>query len=301
MLGWRESRRTASKLADRVEWLVCGRALSAFRGLGSDLVVGPDGLGVEDGPAVGGGNIDEGRRRVDGEGAAGDLKHGGVVDGVAEDGVGVGDADAAEGFGLAFVCGDVDELAGDDAVFNFDAGGKDAGGGNVEALDAFFDDPVVGGTDGPDFGALLLEFGDEGAEFGEDLRFDVGAEIFGGGSAEFVFVEAAVDLDHFTADVQLGDFSLAVEAMAGVDPVGGVAGEQADVHGPGHEADAGVAGPEGAVAVEDGDAGLGGKDFLLELLGCESGGHGGTGWGSGQAGKLLLFIFCAIRRENAPE
>jgi hypothetical protein len=254
----------------------------------SGFVVGPDGFGVKDGPAVGGGDIDQRRRWIDGEGAACDFEHGGVVDGVAEDGVGVGDADAAEGFGLAFVGGDVDELAGDDAVFDLDGGREDAADGNVEALDAFFNDPVVGGTDGPDFRALLLELGNESAQFGEDLRLDVGAEVFGGGAAEFVFVEAGVDLDHFAADVEFGDFALAVEAMAGVDPVRGIAGEQADVHGPVHEADASVAGPEGAVAVKDGGVGLHGKDFALELLRREAGGDSGSGWGSGQAGKLLL-------------
>ncbi len=177
MLGWSERRRTSA------------------------LVVGPDGLGVEDGPVAGCSDISERWGWIDGEGAAGDPEHGGVVDGVAEDSVGVGDADAAEGCGLAFVGGDVDEVAGGDAVFDFGAGGEDAAGGNVEEFDAFFDDPVVGGADGPDFCSLLLEFGDEGAEFGEDLGLDVGAEVFGGGAAEFVFVEAGVDLDHFAADL----------------------------------------------------------------------------------------------------
>lgn len=88
--------------------------------------------------------------------------------------------------------------------------------------------------------------------------------------------------------------------MAGVDPVGGVAGEQAYVHGPSHEADARVAGPEGAVAIKDRGAGLGGEDFGFELQGRETGGHGGIGWGIGQAGKLLqLLIFCGMGRENA--
>jgi len=264
-------------------------------------VVGPDGLRVEDGPAVVGGDVDERRGWIDGEGVASDLEHGGVVNGVAEDGIGVGNTDAAKGFSLAFVGGDVDELAGDNAVFNFDAGGEDAISGNVEALNTFFNDPVVGGADGPDFGALLLKAGDEGAELGEDLRLDVGAEVFGGGAAELVFVEASVNLDHFTADLEFGDFALAVEAMTGVDPVRGIAGEEADVHGPVHEADAGVAGPEGAVAVKDGSAGICGEDFAFELLGRETGGHGGTGWGRGQEGKLLLIIFCGMVTGNAPE
>lgn len=264
-------------------------------------MVGPDGFGIEDRPAVGGGDIDERRGWINGEGVAGDFHHGCIVDGVAEDGVGIGDADASEGFGLSFVGGDVDEIAGDDSVFDFHTGCEDATGGNVKALDAFFHDPVVGGTDGPDFRALLLEFGDEGAELGEDLRLDVGTEVFGGSAAELVFVEAGVDLDHFAADLEFGDFALAVEAVAGVDPVGGIAGEEADVHCPVHESDAGVAGPKGTVAVKDGGAGIGSEDFTLELLGRETGGNGGTGWGNGQAGKLLLLIFCGSESEIAPD
>ncbi len=81
-----------------------------------------------------------------------------------------------------------------------DVGGEDLFGGDVEAADAFFDDPVAGGADGPDFGVGGLEVGDEGAEFGEDVGFDVGAEEFGGGGAEGRLGEAGVDLDHLAAD-----------------------------------------------------------------------------------------------------
>jgi hypothetical protein len=126
------------------------------------------------------------------------------VNGVAEDAVGCGDtccdADTAKGFDFAFVGGDVDEAVGDDAVLDFYACGEDAVGGNVEAADAFFDDPVVGGADGPDVATVALEFGDELGEFGEDVGLDVGAEEVGGGAAESFNGEAAVDLDHLAAD-----------------------------------------------------------------------------------------------------
>ena len=168
------------------------------------------GRGIVDGPAfvrrrvgeqAGGGVDGEGRWSV----GCGDGEHGGVVDGVAEDGVGGGDADAAEGFDFVLVGGDVDEAVGDDAVDDFDAGGEDAVGGDAEAAHAFFDDPVVGGADGPDVAAVVLQFGDEVRHFGEDVGLDVVAEEVAGGGAEGLDGEAAVDLDHLAADVDLGD------------------------------------------------------------------------------------------------
>src|SRR6185437_13345222 len=100
--------------------------------------------------------------------AARDGQHGGVVDRVAEDGVRLSDANAGERGGFAFVGGDVEQAVGDDTVLDGDPGGEDTIRWNIEAADAFFDDPVVGGTDGPDLDATGLIVGDEGAEFGED-------------------------------------------------------------------------------------------------------------------------------------
>ena len=97
------------------------------------------------------------------------------MDGVAEDGVGVGDAGAGEGGGFALVGGDVDEGVGDDAVGDADAGGEDAVGGDAEALDALFDDPVVGGADGPDLDVAGAEFVDEGEHLGEDVLLRCGS------------------------------------------------------------------------------------------------------------------------------
>ena len=82
-----------------------------------------------------------------------------------------------------------------------DAGGEDAVRGDAEAADAFFDDPVVGGADGPDVGAGGAEVGDEGLHLGEDLRSIVGGEEVGGGAAQLVFAEAGVDLDHLAANL----------------------------------------------------------------------------------------------------
>ena len=87
------------------------------------------------------------------EGAAGDGEHRGVMDGVAEDRVGRGDADAGEGGDFAFVGGHVEEDVGDDAVLDLDAGREDAVCGDPKRANTFFDDPVVGGADGPDLDA----------------------------------------------------------------------------------------------------------------------------------------------------
>ena len=79
----------------------------------------------------------------------GDLEHGEVVERVAEDGVGMGQAHAAKRHRFCRAGGNVDEFAGDDAVDNFDFGGEDALFGNAEIAHTFRDDPLVGGTHGP--------------------------------------------------------------------------------------------------------------------------------------------------------
>jgi len=242
-----------------------------------------DGGGVVDGPALGGGAGEESGGGVYGEGTvgAGDGEHGGVVDGVAEDGVWCvfagGDADAAEGFYFVFVGGDMDEAVGDEAVVDFYAGREDVVGGDVEAADAFFDDPVVGGADGPEVAAFLLELGDEGGEFGEDVGLDVVAEELGGGGAEAIDGEAAVDGDHVAADVVLGDGGVFIAFVALLDPGDLVEGDELGVDGPVHEGGAGVAGPEGAVAVEYGDLWVEGVDAGVEVGGGEAEGGAGVG------------------------
>jgi len=229
-----------------------------------------DGGREVDWPAGGGTVTEQVRRGVYGEGCCCDGEHGGVVDGVAEDGVRSGDPGAAEGGYFAFVGGYIEQAVGGEAIFDGDAGAKDAVGWDVEALDAFFDDPVAGGADGPDVDAGGLELGDEFEHFREDVALDVVGEEVGGGAAEFGFAEALVDLDHLAADGELGDLAALVAGVAVVEPVGGVAGEQAGVHGPAHEGGACVAGPEGAVAVENGDFGGELENAGVELCGGES-------------------------------
>jgi len=240
---------------------------------------GGDGGGVVNRPGFGGGAIEEAGAGIYGEGLARDGKHCGVVDGVAEDGVGGGDADAAQGFDFVFVGGDVDEAVGDDVVVDLDAGAEDVVGGDVEAANTFFDDPVVGGADGPDVAAVALEVGDEEGELGEDVGLDVVGEEVGGGGAEGCDWEAAVDLGHVAADVVLGDLAALVAFVALVEPGDLFGGDEFGVDGPVHEGGAGVAGPEGAVAVEYGDAGVEGVDAGVEVGRGEA--EGGAAFGQG--------------------
>ncbi len=249
--------------------------------MNEDALLRGDGGGEVDGPTAGGAESEEAGGGVDGKGAvvfgriavgaAGDGEHGGVMDGVTEDGVGGGDAGAGEGGDFAFVGGDVEDGVGGEAVgVDGDAGGEDAVGGDVEAADAFFDDPVVGGADGPDIAAKGLEFGDELAHFGEDVGLGEFAEELGGGAAEIGEGDAAIDLDHFAADGELGDFAAVVGVVAAIEPGDLVGGEEAGLHGPAHEGRTGVAGPEGAVAIEYGDFGGEGVHAGEEVLGGEA-------------------------------
>src|SRR6266702_6927197 len=203
--------------------------LSAFSGR-------PDGGGVVDGPVFDGCAFEECWSWIDGEGPAGDGEHVRVVDGVAEDCVGCGEADTGECGDFAFVGGDIDERIGDEAVGDRDLCGEDSVCGDVEALDTFFDDPVAGGADGPYFGSGGLEVADEGQEFGEDVALDLRGEEFGGRGAHVRLAEAAVDLDHFAADVEFGDLACEIAFVAEVEACDGFGREDSAVDGPAHEA-----------------------------------------------------------------
>ncbi len=92
-------------------------------------------------------------------------------------------------------------------------------------------------------------------------------EELGGGGAQVGLAEAGVDLDHLATDFEFGDLAGEVAAIADVEAGDGFGGEDAALDGPAHEAGAGVAGPEGAVAVEDGDDRVEGQDGGVEF-GC---------------------------------
>jgi len=137
--------------------------------------------------------------------------------------------------GLALVGGDVGELGGEHARGDADFRGEDAGFGNVEVADTLGDDPAVGGAHGPELDAQGVKGFEQGADFGEDAVVDVGAEVFGGGGAEFLLAEAFIELDHFAADDEFADGAGEVGAVAVVDPVAGGAGDEALFDGPVHE------------------------------------------------------------------
>ena len=206
-----------------------------------------------------------------------DFEHAEVMHAVAEDNVGMGEADAAECGGLAFVAGYVEERVGDDAVLRSDAGGEDALRRDAKFADAFFDHPVVGGGDGPYFNTGILQFVHESDHDGEEAGLNVIAEVLRGGVANGSFREAAVDLGHLAADGDLVDFAAVVAGVAVEEAFCGFRREQAGVDGMRHEAGAGVAGPEGAVEVEDGGARVAcadGGQKLLSGKGFRSGGNG---------------------------
>ena len=87
----------------------------------------------------------------------GNLEHGQIVQRVAKDSIGAGKAYAAKSGGFCRAGGYIDEFAGDDFVRDFDLGGEHALFGNAEIAHAFGDDPLVSGTDGPEFDVGLTE------------------------------------------------------------------------------------------------------------------------------------------------
>ena len=202
------------------------------------------------------------------------------MNGVAEDDVGCVDAGLVEGSDLALVCGNAEDLVGDDAVDDSDPGGQDVIGGDAEVTDAFLDDPVVGGADGPDLGAEQVELIDEVLHLREDSRAAELGEVDASDSAHLVFSQTLVHLDHFAADGEFGDFAAEIGAVAAVDEVDDLAGDETGLDGPFHELGAGIAGPEGAVAIEDGDVWGGVEDGGVEVGGLQGGdrndgAHGG--------------------------
>ena len=127
---------------------------------------------------------------------------------------------------FAFVRGDIDERAGDQAIDDGDAGGEDTLRRNAEVANAFFDDPVVSGADSPDLAAGGAQVGDQALHLRKDVGTDLGADEGGCSAAELGFLEAGVELHHLSADSEFGDVAGEIEAVAGIDPVGGIAGDE---------------------------------------------------------------------------
>ena len=89
-----------------------------------------------------------------------------------------------------------------------------------------------------------------------------------------------------------------VAFVAFVDPGDLVGGDELGVDGPVHEGGAGVAGPEGAVAVEYGDLGVEGVDAGVEVGGGEAEGGGGSDKsGTFRCGLLVSFYARRGRRD----
>ena len=215
-----------------------------------------------------------------------DLEHRRVVNGVAEYHIRGRHAGLYQRFGLALAGGNVEQLAGNYATQYLGTRGNDPGGRNVEATNAFFNDPVVGRADHPDLGPAVIQRGNQGLHFGEDFIQEARAEESGRRPADFRFAHAIVDLHHFPAHGELRDFSCQVEAVAGVDPVTCVAGDDALFDRPHHEVIAGVSAPQRSIAVEDGDGWVSGENRIDEFFGGKA--DRGAGLASGQSGRSLL-------------
>jgi hypothetical protein len=196
----------------------------------------------------------------------GDLEHGKVVARVAEDSVGTRKSNAAQGSGLCGAGGNVDQFAGDQAVDDFDLSREDALFGNAKGANAFRDNPLVGGTDGPEFDVGLAQLVNEAGNFRKDVRADVFGNVAGGGGAQLLLTEAGVDLHHFATDPCFVDGASEVCAVAGVHPIGGGTGDESLIDGPDHESVTRISTPKGPIAIEDSDFGGSFKDKAFELL-----------------------------------
>jgi hypothetical protein len=222
--------------------------------------------GTEVAPAAFCAFFEERGRGVDGKGMGGDLEHGEVVARVSEDGVRMGQADAAKRSGFGRAGGNIDKFTGDQAVYDFDLGGEDALLGNAKGADAFRYNPLVGGTDSPEFDAGCAELVNEAGNFRKDVRGHVFGNVAGGGGAQFLLTEAGVDLHHFATDAGFVDGAGKICAVASVHPIGGGTGDESLIDGPDHESVTGIATPKGAVAIEYSYFGGSFKDKAFELL-----------------------------------
>jgi len=107
-----------------------------------------------------------------------------------------------------------------------------------------------------------------------------------------------VDGDHVAADVVLGDGGVFVAVVALLDPGDLIEGDELGVDGPVHEGGAGVAGPEGAVAVEYSDFWVEGEDAGVEVGGGEAEGGAGVGQGGLPLGALAAGVILCERMEG---
>jgi hypothetical protein len=124
-----------------------------------------------------------------------------------------------------------------------------------------------------------LQLTDQGEHLREDIIFDAGAEELGGCGAHLALAQSLVHLHHLAADIDFADIAALVSAVALVQPVDGLTLQQPGLNAPAHEARAGVARPQGPVAVEDGGLGRQLVHGDVEFGGAKNMGlNGGTHW-----------------------
>ena len=91
-------------------------------------------------------------------------------------------------------------------------------------------------------------------------------EVARGGLAQLLLAKAGIDLHHLAADLRFAHLAGDVTAIACVHPICGRAGYETLFERPHHESVAGVAAPEGSIAIEDGDFGIRLEDEPFELF-----------------------------------
>ena len=138
-------------------------------------------------------------------------------------------------------------------------------------LHGIFNQPVVGGADGPQCRSPFLQQTAKLTHLRKDVGTDHGVEKYMHGLAEFGFAQVAVDLHHLAADGEFGNFTAHIGSIPLIHPVAGFAREQSGFHGILHEPDTGVTRPKCAIAVEYGDSGLGSVNETKKFRGGESG------------------------------
>ena len=120
------------------------------------------------------------RRGIYREGVAGHLQHGQVVNGVAEDSVGVGQANPPESHCFALIGWDVDNVAGNEPLLHTNLGRQDALFGDAQIAQPFSDHPLVGGTDGPYVDLRLAQSRHQRDHLRKKARAHKLIKVFGG-------------------------------------------------------------------------------------------------------------------------
>ena len=176
-----------------------------------------------------------------------------IVDGVAEDRIHRLADHFANRDDLELVGGHADETVGGASILRVNTGGQHVVARNAETRRARFHHPVVGRGHGPEFAALLGQPVREFLHLGKYAGADDFDEKFFRCLMQGINRKAAMHGDHLAAHRLFADFARFVKPVTRQHGVGDLRADQAALDLPVEEVATGVAAPEGAVAIEDGD------------------------------------------------